>query len=326
MKTNGIKFIKRLASYIFTLFLLVSLIFILLRLAPGDPTLKFISPVMSPLLSQEVKHSFALDRPLTEQYFYFLKNILSGDFGISYNYRIPVTEVISGPLTFTLIFASISFILQVSLSFLLALFINKVRGGFLDRLLNRLNFFIYSVPTMIIGLLLVYIFSIKLNILPSSDLHSMDFSDMSLIEKIFDYFAHLILPLITLSIPGIVLFYSYLRSGIETTYQKNYILFLRANGTNEKTIFRKHVIPNSIGPLISILGTELGILLSGALITEMIFSLPGMGRLTITAILTRDYPLVVGSVFISGIFVLLANFLADTVKTKFDKRLNSELA
>lgn len=325
MKTNGIKFIKRFSSYIFTLFLLVSLIFILLRLAPGDPTLKFISPVMSPLLSESVKHSFALDRPVAEQYFYFLKNILSGDFGISYNYRIPVTEVISGPLTFTLIFASISFLLQVSFSFLLAFFINKIRGGFIDRILNRLNFFIYSVPTMIIGLVLVYFFSIKLNILPSSDLRSMDFNDLNIIEKILDYFSHLILPVLTLSIPGALLFYSYLRSSIETTYQKNYILFIRANGTDEETIFKKHVIPNSIGPLLSIFGTELGILLSGALITETIFSLPGMGRLTVAAILTRDYPLIVGSVFISGIFVLLANFLADTIKIKFDKRLNSEL-
>ena len=326
MKTSAIKFIKRLSSYILTLFLLVSLIFILLRLAPGDPTLKFISPVMSPLLSENVKHSFALDRSVTEQYFCFIKNILSGDFGISYNYRIPVTEVISGPLTFTLIFASISFFLQVSFSFLLAFLINKIRGGFLDRLLNRLSFFVYSIPTMIIGLFLVYFFSIKMNILPSSDLHSMDFNDLSLIEKILDYFSHLILPLLTLSIPGALLFYSYLRSSIETTYQKNFILFLRANGTDEETIFKKHVIPNSIGPLLSIFGTELGILLSGALITETIFSLPGMGRLTVTAILTRDYPLVVGSVFISGVFVLLANFLADTIKVKFDKRLNTELS
>ena len=325
MKTNGIKFIKRLSSYIFTLFLLVSLIFILLRLAPGDPTLKFISPVMSPLLSENVKHSFALDRSVAEQYFYFIKNILSGDFGISYNYRIPVTEVISGPLTFTLIFASISFSIQVSFSFLLAFLIKKIRGGFLDRLLSRLSFFIYSIPTMIIGLVLIYFFSVKLNILPSSDLHSMDFNDLSVIEKILDYFSHLILPLLTLSIPGALLFYSYLRNSIETTYQKNYVLFLRANGTDEKTIFKKHVIPNSIGPLLSIFGTELGILLSGALITETIFSLPGMGRLTVTAILTRDYPLVVGSVFISGVFVLLANFLADTIKVKFDKRLNTEL-
>jgi peptide/nickel transport system permease protein len=323
MKTKGI--IKRLLSYIFTLFLLVSLIFILLRLAPGDPTLKFISPVMSPLLSDAVRHSFALDRPVIEQYFYFLKNIISGDFGISYNYRIPVTDAISGPLTFTLIFASISFILQVTFSFLLAFLINRIRGGFLDRLLNRINFFIYSIPTMIIGLALVYLFSIRLNILPSSDLHSMDFSDLNFMEKIGDYVSHLILPVLTLSIPGAVLFYSYLRSSIETTYQKNFILFLRANGTDEKTIFRKHVIPNSAGPLISIMGTELGILLSGALITEMIFGLPGMGRLTVTAILTRDYPLVVGSVFISGIFVLLANFLADTLKVKFDKRLNPDL-
>lgn len=325
MKTGRIIFIKRFFSYLLTLFLLVSLVFVLLRLAPGDPTQKFLSPELSPQLAENVKHSFALDRPVWEQYFYFLKNILSGNFGVSYNYHISVTEVISAPLLFTLLFTSASFFVQILFPFLLVFILNRARGSVIDKFITKINFLVYSIPTMIIGLMLVYFFSIKLDILPSSDLHSMDFVDLSFLEKTIDSIRHLILPIITLSVQGIVVFYSYLRSIIETTYQKSFILFLRANGTDERTIFRKHIIPNSVGPLVSIMGVELGILLSGALITETIFSLPGMGRLTVYAIITRDYPLIIGCVFISGIFVLLANFFADIIKIKFDKRLSTDL-
>jgi peptide/nickel transport system permease protein len=175
---------------------------------------------------------------------------------------------------------------------------------------------------LVIGLGLIYLLSVQINLFPSSDFLSINYEQLSLSEKFFDYINHLILPLITLSLPGIIIFYRYLRDNIESTYQKNFIKFLFANGYDEKLIFRKHVLPNSARPLISILGVELGILLGGALITESLFGLPGMGRLTVDAILNRDYPLVVGCVGVSGVFVLLANYLSDIFRLKFDKRLS----
>ena len=135
---------------------------------------------------------------------------------------------------------------------------------------------------------------------------------------------HLILPLATLSLPGIIVFYGYLRNNIDEVYKRSFVLYLRSCGANEKIIFRKHVLPNSVEPLISVLGTELSILLSGTLITENIFGLPGMGRLIVDAILTRDYPLVVGCVFVSAILVIIANTVADVVKVNINKRLASE--
>ena len=131
----------------------------------------------------------------------------------------------------------------------------------------------------------------------------------------------MILPLATLSLGGIAVFYKYLRDNLEETYNKSFVLNLRANGVDEKTILLKHIIPNAIGPLIAVAGVELGILFGGALITEVIFALPGMGRLTINAILSRDYPLVIGCTFVSGVLVILSNFAADLLKAKIDKRL-----
>ncbi|PKL81547.1 MAG: hypothetical protein CVV24_14685 [Ignavibacteriae bacterium HGW-Ignavibacteriae-3] len=319
-----LKFLRHFISYLFTIFLLVSLVFILLRLAPGDPVQRFVSPELSSALAEEVRKSFGLDRPVIEQYFIFIRNIFTGDFGISYNFRSPVWTVIMNSLPFTVIFSFISFILQIIISLWMVVIVSKRRAGFIDRILSKLSVAFYAIPTMIIGIVLIYLFAFTFNLLPSSDLQSVNSEDFNIFERFFDYTSHMILPLITLSLPGILVFYNYLRSNIESSYNKNYVLFLKANGTPEKIIFWRHVLPNSLGPLVSVLGAELGILLGGALITETIFSLPGMGRLTVSAILTRDYPLVAGCAFVSGIFVLAANFLADIVKIKFDNRLRVE--
>jgi len=144
---------------------------------------------------------------------------------------------------------------------------------------------------------------------------------MSFGAQVFDYIVHLILPVITLCLGGIAVYYRYLMDNLEDIYNKPYILNLRAAGLKEKEITLKHIIPNAISPLITVTGIDLGLLLSGALITEVIFGLPGMGRLTVTAILTRDYPLVLGCTFTAGVFIIIANLAADIIKAKIDKRL-----
>ena len=122
-----------------------------------------------------------------------------------------------------------------------------------------------------------------------------------------------------------MIFYKYLRDNFDSVSQKSFVVFLRTLGVNNNEILKKHIIPNAFGPLISVAGVQLGLLLSGALITEVIFGLPGMGRLAVNAILLRDYPLVVGCTFISGVLIILSNFLADLVKAKIDKRLVKEI-
>ncbi len=129
------------------------------------------------------------------------------------------------------------------------------------------------------------------------------------------------MPLITLTAAGVALFYKYIKESMDDVLHQTFVINLRASGVNENIILRKHVIPNALRPLISVAGVELGILLGGALITEVIFSLPGMGRLTVDSIFSRDYPLVIGCVFTAGAVMILANFLADIIKLKIDKRL-----
>ena len=299
----------------------MTFIFILLRVSPGDPTDKFISPRLSPQLIAHVKDSFNLNGSVLEQYKSFVVNLFRGDFGISYTYRLPVFSVITDYLRFTLIFSLISFVFQIGFGFLFAIISIKKINGILDRTFSKLSLVIYATPSFVIGVFLIYIFSASFNIFPSSGLRSLDSGDFTFLQSFFDYAKHMLLPLVTLSLGGIAVFYKYLRDNLEETYNKSFVINLRANGVDERVILLKHIIPNAIGPLIAVAGVELGILFGGALITEVIFALPGMGRLTINAILSRDYPLVIGCTFVSGALVILCNFAADLLKAKIDKRL-----
>lgn len=301
--------------------MLISFIFILLRLSPGDPTAKYISPELSSELAAKVRESFNLNSSVFNQYKSFLLNLIQGDFGISYNYHQPVFDVIMKYLPFTIIFSLISLALQIGFGFLLALISVKRINSVTDKNIIRVSLIVYAIPSFVIGVFLIYMFSAMLKILPSSGLSSFDSDKYNFFNSILDYSVHLILPLITLSAGGIAVFFRYIRDNLEGTFNKPFVINLRANGVSEQAITFKHVIPNAVGPLIAIAGVELGILFGGALITEVIFALPGMGRLTITAILSRDYPLVVGCTFIAGILVILSNLAADILKAKLDKRL-----
>jgi len=314
-------FARRIISSVITLFLLITFIFVLIRLAPGDPSQKFLSAKFKPELEQKIKSSFNLDRPIPEQYFSFVTNVFKGDFGFSYNKKLPVLSVIWQYLSFTLVFASISFIIQIIFSFYLAIKSMRHSGKQLDNVITKLSLFIYATPTFVLGVFLIYLFSVQWDLFPSSGLKSLDFDSFSFIGQLGDYFMHLTLPLITLSAAGIALFYKYLKDNLEEVYQQDFVLFLRSSGTDEKTILKKHVIPNALRPLISIAGIELGILLGGTLITEVIFGLPGMGKLTIDSIYSNDYPLIIGCTFTAGALMILSNIVADIVKMKIDKRL-----
>jgi peptide/nickel transport system permease protein len=317
LKTLTIRFL----SSLITLFFLVSFLFIIIRLSPGDPTDKYISAKLGNELSEKIAEKFSLDQPVTDQYFSFVANIFKGDMGVSYNYRLPVFEVIWEYFSFTLVFASISFFLQLSLSIWLAVWVNKRQSIRLNNFVTNTSLFVYSIPAFVLGVALIYIFSVNLNLFPISGLKSLDNDGLSFFSRLLDQLNHLILPLITLSIGGIALFYKYIKESMDEIKNQTFVVNLRASGIDENIILRKHILPNAVRPLISVAGIELGIILGGTLITEVIFSLPGMGRLAIDSILSRDYPLVIGCVFTAGAVMILANFLADIIKLKIDKRL-----
>ncbi|MFA7420129.1 MAG: ABC transporter permease [Melioribacteraceae bacterium] len=320
-----VRAVSTFSTYLLTIFLLISVVFILVRLSPGDPTLKYLSPQFNPQLHETVKNNYGLDKSVGEQYLRFLVNIAHGNLGVSYTYREPVQSIILEKAPLTLFLAIISFVLQIAVSVGLVQYLHQHRGKWLERALNKISLIMYALPPMVVGIGLIFIFSIVLKMFPIADVVSTNFDQLNYLQKTFDLVKHFTLPIITLSLPGIIIYYNYIRENVVATEKQTFVKFLFANGFENEIIFKKHVLPNSINPLISILGTELGILLGGAIITESLFGLPGLGRLTVTAIITRDYPLVVGCVLLTGFFVLLVNFIADLYKIKRDIQLSQSI-
>ncbi|MFN3873212.1 MAG: ABC transporter permease [Ignavibacterium sp.] len=317
--------LKRLLSSLLILFLVITLVFVLIRISPGDPTQKYISPKLSSQLADEVRKSYGLDEPITIQYLNFIKNIFTGDFGISYEYRIPVLKVIMEFLPVTLMLAFLSITMQLLLGYFTALFSVRRKNSLIDRLIRKSSVILYVTPGFVLGLILVFIFAVQFEIFPSSGFKSFYYDELTFIGRIKDIAAHLILPLLTLSIPGAALFYNYFRDGIEDVMNKDFVLYLKANGFSDKIIFRKHILPNSLKPILSVAGIELGFLLSGTLVTEVIFSLPGLGRLMMSSILSRDFPLVIACAFVSALFIIISNFIFDLIKVKIDGRIWKEI-
>lgn len=322
MKSEMFKTISlRLVSSLLTLFLLISFLFVLIRLSPGNPTDKYISAKLGTELSEKVAEKFSLNQPIVDQYFAFVLNVFKGDMGVSYNYRLPVFEIIWEYFSFTLVFVITSFFLQIVLSIWLSVWVIKKRNRLLENIISNSSILVYSIPAFVLGVGLIYIFSVEFNLFPISGLHSLDYENLPFFAKVLDTIHHLILPLITLTFAGIGMFYKYMKDSMDEVLGQTFIVNLESYGLDESTILKRHVIPNSLRPVISVAGVELGILLGGTLITEVIFSLPGMGRLTIESILSRDYPLVIGCVFTAGAVMIAANFLADIIKLRIDKRL-----
>ena len=251
MNTSILKVIlKRFFSSLLTLFLLVSFLFIIIRLSPGDPTDKYVSAKLGNELSEKIAEKFSLDQPVIEQYFSFLLNASNGDLGISYNYRLPVFKVVWEYFSFTLVFAGISFILQLTLSIALSLWVTKKQSNNLERFVSNSSLFVYSIPSFVLGVALIYLFAVNLNLFPISGVKSLDYENLSFLSKILNRLHHLVLPVVTLSAAGIAMFYKYIKESIDEVLQQSFILNLQASGVSENEILRKHVMPNALRPLI----------------------------------------------------------------------------
>jgi len=322
MNKEHLKIISsRILSSLLVLYLVVSFVFIIIHVAPGNPANKYLSPKLSAELYKEISESYNLNSSVTEQYFSFIKNVFSGDLGVSYNYREPVLTVILPYLKFTIIFATLAFTLQIIISFLLVYFAIHYNSKVLDRLLSNINLSFYSIPVFITSVFLIYFFSFQLNLFPSSGLTSFNFGELNVFQQLIDYTRHLFLPLVASSLIGIPIYYKYLLDSVKSNLNKLFVKNLEVSGVPKKNILFKHVFPNSINSVIAVAGVEYGILLGGSVIVETIFALPGMGRLTMSAVISRDYPLIVGTVFFSAIIIMFVNLFADLIRVLIDRRL-----
>lgn len=299
--------IQRLLLLLPTLFGALSLVFLLVHLIPGDPVEVMLGETASSADKQELRRSLGLDQPLAKQYRSFLGKLAGGDLGRSLFEQTDVSAIIGQRLPATLELAFCAMIAALAMSFPLAFLAARRPGGLADRFALLFSLLGLSLPNFWLGPLLMILFSIQLGWTPVSGRGSL---------------LHVILPALTLGLGMAAILTRILRASLIQVSRAEFVQAARAKGLSEKSVWFKHMLRNALLSVVTIMSLQFGALLAGSLITETVFSWPGIGRLTIQAIQTRDYPLVQGCVLVIALAYVLVNFFTDIVYKLIDPRVS----
>lgn len=314
--------LRRLAAALLLLLLILSITFVLLHLAPGDPTALLQDSRIPQAQRERLRHVYGLDRPLHEQYFTWLRAVaLEGDWGVSLVQQRPVTTLIAEALPNTLMLASAALALDYGLGFLLGVAAARRPGSLADHLIRFFSLLLFSLPLFWLGLMAILLFSYVWPILPPSHLHSVGAEQMGPAARLLDLLRHLILPACVLALASAGGTARFVRNSLLETMGQDYIRTARAKGLSERRVVWVHGVRNSLVPILQLFALSFPALLNGSLVTEVVFSWPGMGNLTFNAILTRDYPVILGATALSGIMVVLGNLIADLLHGVVDPRV-----
>jgi peptide/nickel transport system permease protein len=303
------------------LFGLATLVFFVSRLLPGDPASLYVAPGTPPSLAEQLRSQFGLDRSLWDQYLAWLFSTLRGELGFSFAHGAPVTDVLRQVFPNTLLLGGAAFLLECILAFVIAGLAIRFAGSRFDRALSNMTLVAYALPSFWLGILLLSLFSFSLRIFPSSQMHSVGADQLGGWAALWDMLKHLALPALTVAVPGTAAIARYLRTSMAETMKQDYVVAAIGMGLSKGRVFRSIVLPNSLGPVVSVLGIEIGVLLTGVLVSETLFAWPGMGRCAVMAIFSRDYPLILGCTLSGGVLVVAANILADVIRAWIDPRV-----
>jgi len=312
--------LRRLAISVPVLLGITIVVFLLVNLTPGDPITAYLSPeqlaAAGPDYIEVRRQQLGLDQPLPVRYFYWLRHLVTGDFGYSVQTGEPVLDQIGERMGPTLRLTIAAQMLAITVGITLGVVSAIKQYSLLDYLITTFNFVSISIPSFFLGLGLIYIVSLKLGILPPNGMNTVGGS-----AGLVDSLRHLILPALVLSLPSIAVFARYTRASMRDTLDQDYVMVARAKGLHSTSVITRHAFPNAITPLITIIALGLPGLFGGAVITEQIFSWPGMGTLAITSISMRDYPVLMGLTTITAVIVLASNLLADVLYALADPRI-----
>ncbi|MCD6520679.1 MAG: ABC transporter permease [Anaerolineae bacterium] len=320
----------RVAQYLFTTLIVLSLNFFLPRMIPGDPLSTLTgdpSADMPILLTDEIRgkllHYYGLDRPLGEQYILYLRNLARGDLGWSIYYKTPVAALLWKHLRWTLLLMGSTMIIYLSLGSFLGVLSAWHRGSKLDTGLLLGIFGLGSWPSFFTAMLLIIFFSVKLNLFPIGGATSIYTSGNNL-TRALDIAHHLILPSLALVIAYLPSIYFLTRNATLSALGENYIRTARAKGLSESLVLWRHTLPNVFLPLITMIAMRLGFLVMGAITVEVVFSYPGMGTLIVEAFAARDYPVLQGAFLLITMAVLCCNLMAEILYNRLDPRVKQQ--
>ena len=311
---------RRLAQSIVLVFIVLTITFFLLHLAPGDPMARYYHPDIAPETVEIIRERLGLDRPLLEQYVRWMGSFVRGDFGVSLHYNRPVRALLAEAIPNTLRLTVAALFLHVVLGVLLGMLSAIKRYSLFDKVNTVTALFVYSIPSFWLALMLILVFSLKLGVLPSSHMQSIG-GGLGGWALFIDRLRHLALPAFVLGVASAAGMARYMRGSMLDVLREDYITTARAKGLPEKKVFFKHAFRNAAIPIVTLVGLSLPFLLGGAVVTEEIFSWPGMGRLMVDAIYARDYPVVLAVNFVVAVMVILGNLFADVGYALLDPRI-----
>jgi len=310
--------IRRLLLVPFLLIGITIVVFILIRLAPGDPIAAQYGLKLSeadPARIARLREELGLNAPLGVQYFRYLKNLLHGDMGQSLTTRVAVIDEIKARFPATLELTLASMFIAVIFSIPLGIIAALKRGSLVDNGLMAFSLFGVSMPSFWLGIMLILIFSLWLNWVPTSGRGD---------GPIWERLEYLILPAITLGFAIMGLNSRIMRSSMLEVLGQDYIRTAHAKGQKPRIVLTRHAVRNALIPVVTIFGIQFAGLLGGAVIIEMIFAWPGLGRLAVNATMRRDYPLIMGTVLLFSFVYIIANLLVDILYTVIDPRIRFE--
>lgn len=307
----------RVFHMILVLFGISVVVFVMLKLTPGDPAATMLGVQASPQELARVRHAMGLDRPWAVQYGVWLRSLLAGDFGVSYISRKPVAELIATRFPVTLELTVLAMLLAAAIGIPAGIISAARRYSGLDYSITSFALFGVSMPSFWFGILLILLFSLYLRWLPSSGYAALD-------RGLVEHLKHFLLPALSLGLFLSGSLARFTRSSMVDTLAREFIRTGRAKGLSERVVVYRHALRNALIPTVTVLGLQFGFLMGGAVIIEQVFAFPGVGWLALIAISQRDYPVVMGVVLVvAGVFAL-SNLLVDIAYTWLDPRIRYE--
>jgi peptide/nickel transport system permease protein len=298
--------VKRLGQSLLAIFLTVSTVFVLVRLAPGDPAKAYAGPFATTEQLDEVRRQFGLDRPLLEQYWVFLKGLVHGDLGTSFSFQAPAINVVMDRLPYTLTLAVSAILVTTVVAVPLGVWMARRADTRRELGANVATIAGQSMPEFWTGTVLLTIFAVLIPVLPASS---------------FATWGGLVLPTITIAIMQIALISRLLRREMVTNFAAPYLTVARSRGVRESLLTWRYAMRNASVPVVTALGTRFAAMLNGVVVVEVVFAWPGVGSLVVRALETRDYPLIVATVLITSVLAVLVQLLVDLCYPLLDPRV-----
>jgi peptide/nickel transport system permease protein len=298
----------------------LTLMFFLLRLAPGDPARLLVGPAATEAQVEAQRHALGLDRPLAEQYAAWLIRFVQGDWGRSLATGRPVRSMLGEAWPATVRLVGLSLILSYLLGIAIGA-LQAMRGGAIDTALSIVSVTLFALPGYWLGLMLVMVFTYRARMLPAFGAAGLDADFLTGWERMADRLRHLALPLATLTLIGAGGTARYVRGAMLDVAGAPFVAIARAKGITDTRVALHHVLRNALIPVLTLLGLSLPALFSGAVFIEAIFAWPGVGRVLVQAVQARDYPVVMAATAVSAVLVVLGNLLAELLTAWADPRL-----